>query len=105
MRPRGNKIINTFSDKTLVCFLSFRCLIGSSLCRFPESIDDIRMLFEKKNRKISRKRQNLNGLWEKLEVSYSILIAHACPVLLLACLGVPVILSIPVIVLKIIVPP
>ncbi|KAL0304102.1 UNVERIFIED_CONTAM: Structural maintenance of chromosomes protein 6B [Sesamum radiatum] len=35
--------------------------------RFPESIDDLRMLFEKKERKISRKQQTYKAFREKLE--------------------------------------
>ncbi|PIN15085.1 DNA repair protein RAD18 (SMC family protein) [Handroanthus impetiginosus] len=35
--------------------------------KFPESIDDLRMLCEKKQRKISRKQQTYNGFQEKLE--------------------------------------
>ena len=39
------------------------------MCRYSESIDDLRMLYEKKERKISKKRKTYKAFREKLHVS------------------------------------
>lgn len=39
------------------------------MCRYSESIDDLRMLYEKKERKISKKKKTYKAFREKLHVS------------------------------------
>ena len=44
--------------------------LRSFLCRYEESIDDLRVMYERKERKIKRKQETYKAFREKLSVSY-----------------------------------
>ena len=49
--------------------------VRGSLCRYAEPIEDLRMMYDKKERRILRKQQTYEGFGEKLNVS---LLKHLC---------------------------
>ena len=69
-RESERYICDMFSS--ILSWIKMKCSLKceSFLCRYTESIDDLRMLYEKKERKILRKQQTYKAFREKLNVSF-----------------------------------
>lgn len=69
MRARGTnvKLVKIVIQKncTSICF-NFR-----GLCRYAEPIEDLRMIYDKKQRRILRKQQTYEAFRDKLNVSFT----------------------------------
>ena len=63
--------IANYVDVIVLPLLSEYMILISSIdcvCRYSESIDDLRAIYEKKERRILRKRQNYEAFHEKINV-------------------------------------